>query len=97
MEDYEYKYVHKMAQFLITLNFKKKCWRDLVPKKVKISNFLSNLYSKSLRECKKPEFTYGHKVRILNMTYTSGRVISRRLSEKFLKMLQFPENLQHTQ
>ena len=63
MEDNGYKYIHKLTQFVKTLN-SRKCLIDLKPKNVKNSNFLSILYSKPLREFRKPKFKTGDKVRI---------------------------------
>ena len=62
MEDNGYKYIHKLTQFVKTLNFRRKCSTDLIPKKVKISDFLSILYSKPLREFRKPKFEIGDRV-----------------------------------
>ena len=46
MEDYVYKYIHKLPQFVTTLNSGKKCSNDLKPEDVKNSDFLSILHSK---------------------------------------------------
>ena len=64
MEDKEYKYIHKLNQFVTTLNSRRNCWIDLIPKKVKNSAFLSTLNSKPLREFRKPKFESGDRVRI---------------------------------
>ena len=63
MEDNGYKYIHKLNQYVATLNSRRSCSTDLIPKKVKNSNILSILYSKPLRECGKPEFESGDRVR----------------------------------
>ena len=49
-EDIGYKYIHKLTQFFTTLNSRRKCLIDVIPKNVKNSAFLSLLNSKSLRE-----------------------------------------------
>ena len=54
-----YQYIHKMIQFVKTLNSRRNCSTDLITKKVKNSEFLSILYSKPLREFRKPEFENG--------------------------------------
>ena len=54
MEDNRYKYIHKLTHFVKTLNSRKNCSIDLIPKNVKTSDFLSILYSKALREFRKP-------------------------------------------
>ena len=64
MEDNGDKYIHKLTQFVTTLNSRKKCSIDLIPTNVKNSDFLSILYSKPLREFRKPKFKVGYRVRI---------------------------------
>ena len=64
MEDNGYKYIHKLTQFVTTLNSQRNCSIDLIPKNVKNSDFLSILYSKPLRELRKPKFKVGDRVRI---------------------------------
>ena len=64
MEDTGYKYIHILTQFVTTLNSKRNCSIDLIPKNVKNSDFLSILYSKPLREFRKPQFKIGDRVRI---------------------------------
>ena len=46
MEDNGYKYLHKLTQFVITLNSRRNCLIDLIPRIVKNSDFLSILCSK---------------------------------------------------
>ena len=65
MEDHGYKYIHKLTQFVTTLNSRRNCSIDLKPRNVKNSDFLSIiLYSKPLREFRKPKFKIGDRVRI---------------------------------
>ena len=64
MEDNGYKYIHKVCQFVTTLNSRKNCSIDLILKNVKNSDFLSILYSKQLREFRKTQFKIGDRVRI---------------------------------
>ena len=64
MEDHGYKYIHKLTQFVTILNFRRNCSIDMIPKNVKNSDFLSILYSKPLREFRKPQFKIGDRVRI---------------------------------
>ena len=63
MEDNGYKYIHKLTQFVTTLNSRRNCLIDLIAKSVKNSDFLSILYSKPLREFRKPQFKIGDRVR----------------------------------
>ena len=64
MEDNGYKYIHKLSRFVTTLNSRRNCSVDLIAKNVKNSDFLSILYSKPLREFRKPQFKIGDRVRI---------------------------------
>ena len=64
MEDNGYKYIHKLTQFVTTLNSRRNCSTDLIPKNVKNSDFLSILYSKPLRDFRKPKFESGYRDRI---------------------------------
>ena len=64
MEDNGYKYIHKLIQLVTTLNSRRKCSIDLIPKNLKNSDFLSTLYSKPLREFTKPQWKIGDRVRI---------------------------------
>ena len=62
MENNGYKYNHKSTQCVTTLKSRRNWPTDLVPKSVKSSDFLSILYSKPLREFRKPKFESGDRV-----------------------------------
>ena len=64
MQDNGYKYIHKLTQFVTTLNSRRNCSIDLIPRNVKNSDILSILYSKPLREFRKLQFKIGDRVRI---------------------------------
>ena len=64
MEDYGYKYIHKLHQVIATLNSRRNSSIDMRPNTVKNCDFMSILYSKPLREFKKPTFKIGDRVRI---------------------------------
>ena len=64
MGDYGYKYLHKLPQFITTLNSRRNSSIDMRPNTVKNCDFMSILYSKPLREFKKPAFKIGDRVRI---------------------------------
>ena len=64
MEDFGYKYIHKLPQFITTLNSRRNSSIDMKPNTVKNCDFMSILYSKPLREFKKPKFKIGDRVRI---------------------------------
>ena len=62
MEDYAYKYVHNLPNFFVTMNSRNNRSIDKKPNHVKNSDFMSMLYSKPLREYKKPKFGIGDRV-----------------------------------
>ena len=64
MEDFRYKYIHKLPQFIATLNSRRNGSIDMRPNTVKNCDFMSILYSKPLREFKKPTIKTGDRVRI---------------------------------
>ena len=64
MEDNGYKYIHKITQLVTTLNSRRNCSIDLILKNVRNSDFLFILYSKPLREFRKPKFKIGDRFRI---------------------------------
>ena len=64
MEDFGYKYIHKLPQCINTLNSRRNSSMDMRPNTVKNCDFMSILYSKLLREFKKPTFKVGDRVRI---------------------------------
>ena len=66
MEDYGNKYVHKLRQFVTTLNSRRNQSIDLRASTVKNCNFMSIFYIKQLQEYKKPTFKIGDRVRIAN-------------------------------
>ena len=65
MKVFGYKYIHKLPQFITTLNSRRKNSIDMRrPSTVKNCDFMSILYSKPSREFKKPTFKVGDRVRI---------------------------------
>ncbi len=64
MEDYGYKYILYLPQFIASMNSRNNRSIDMKPNHVKNSDFMSVLYSKPLREYKKPKFGIGDRVRI---------------------------------
>ena len=64
MEDFGYKYIHKLPQFITTLNCRRNSSIDMRPDTVKNCDFMSFLYSKLSREFEKPAFKNGDRVRI---------------------------------
>ena len=74
MEDFGYKYIHKLPQFITTLNSRRKSSIEMRPNTVKTCDFMSILYSNLLREFKKPTFKIGDRVRIsqYNLPFLKG-------------------------
>ena len=64
MEDYGYKDMHTLPQFITTLNLRRNSSIDMRPNTEKNCDFMSILYSKPLRELKKLTFKIGDRVRI---------------------------------
>ncbi len=64
MEDFGYKYIHKLPQFITTLNSRRNSSIDMRPNTVQICDSMSIFYNKPLREFKKPIFKIGDRVRI---------------------------------
>ena len=64
MEDFGYNYIHKLPQFITTLNPRRNSSIDMRPNTVKNCDFMSILYNKLLREFKKPIFKIGDRVQI---------------------------------
>ena len=64
MEDFGYKYLHELHQFSTNLNSRRNSSIDMRPNTVTNCDFMSILYSKPLREYKKPTFKTGDRVRI---------------------------------
>ena len=63
MENFGHKYIHKLPQFIATLNSRRNSSIDMRPNTVKNCDFMSFLYSKPLRDIKKPTFKTGDNVR----------------------------------
>ena len=64
MEDYGYRHIHKLPQFITTSNSRRNSSIDMRPNTLKNCDFMSILYSKPLQEFKKPTFKIGDRVRI---------------------------------
>ena len=64
MEDYGYKYIQYLPQFIATMKSRNSGIIDMKPNHVINSDFPSIFYSKQPREYKKPKFGIGDRVRI---------------------------------
>ena len=64
MEEYGYKYFHKLPEYIATMNSINNRGIDMKPNHVENSDFMSILHSKPLREYKKPKLGIGDRFRI---------------------------------
>ena len=64
MEAFGYKYIHKLPQYITTLNSKRNSSIYKRLNTVKNCEYMSILYSKPLREYKKPTFKTGDRLQI---------------------------------
>ena len=64
MEDYGYKYIHILPQFIATMNSRNNRSIDMKPNRVRNSDFMSIFYNKPLRDYKKSKFGIGDRVRL---------------------------------
>ena len=87
MEDNGYKYIHKCSHFVRTLNCKRNCSLDLIPKNVKNSDVLSILYMKSLRELRKPKFKIRERVRIWKYDIPSRKGYKPQFTEEVFEIV----------
>ena len=94
-EVYGYTYIHKFSQFVTIPNSGKNAQKIWYQKTFKNSDFFSVLYSKPLREYRKPNFKIGE-FASPGMIYPSGRVISNSLITKIRNCCPFcqkPSNI----
>ena len=82
-----YKYIHKSTQFVTTINSRRNSSTDLIPKNVKNSDILSILYSKPLREVRKPKFENGDRVRISKYDLPFRKSYKPQFAKKVFKIV----------
>ena len=87
MEDNGYRYIHKLTQFVTTLNSRRNCSIDLTPRNVKNSDTLSILYSKPRREFRKPKFKSGDRARISKYDLHFRKIYQPQLTEKVFEIV----------
>ena len=86
MEDFGFKYMHKLPQNIITLNCRRNSSIALRPNTVKNCDFMSFLYSKLLREFKKPTFKIGDRVRLSKYDLPFRKGYKMQFTREFLKL-----------
>ena len=98
MEDYGYKYIHNLLHFNVTKNSRNSRSIDMKPNHVEISDFMSILYSKSLREYIKPKAGFGDRVRISKFDLPFRKGYKHNLHKNVFKMVPLLlKNLQRVQ
>ena len=83
MEDYGYKYTHKMSHFVTTLNSRKNCSVDLMPKNVKKSEFCPFCTARHYEKKENPSLQLETKFASRSKTYPPGRVLNHNLLRVF--------------
>ena len=93
MEGYEYKYIHKYSQLVTTLKSGKNCSIDLSPKNVKTSHLLSFLYSKPLREYKKPKNKTAGRIRISKYDLPFTKCYKPPFTQNVFELIEIPSKI----
>ena len=98
MEDNGYKYIQKFTQFVKTLNSRRNCSIDLIPKNVRVPSFCPFCTANHYENLGNPSLKLEIEFASQSMTCNSGQAMSHSLQKRFSKLLHFlPKNLQHTQ
>ena len=87
MEEHGYKYNHKFSQFVKISNSRKTRKTNMVPNKVKNSNFMSILYGQPIREFTPPKFTMGDKARISKIDLPFRKGYKPQFTEKIFEIV----------
>ena len=87
MEDYGYMYIHRLTQFVTTLNATRNCSIDLKQTNSEDSYFLSILYSEPLWEFKKLKVKIGDSFGISNYDLPSRKGYEPQFTEDALEIL----------
>ena len=87
MKDFGYNYMHKLPQFIATLNSRRNSAIDMRPITVKNWDFMSIFYSKPSREFKKPTFKNGDRVRISKYDLRSRKGYKPQLTREIFEIV----------
>ena len=88
MEDYGYKYIHNLPQFIATMNSRNNRSIDMKPNHVKNSDFKSILHSKPLRVYKKPKFGIGDRVGISKYDLACREGYKPQFTQEFFEIVE---------
>ena len=80
-------YTNYLLQFITSLNSRRNSWIDMRPNTVKNCDFMSILYSKPLRDYKKPTFKIGDRVRILKYDLLFRRSYKRQFTQEIFEIV----------
>ena len=98
MEDFGYKYIHKLPQSITTLNSRRNSSMDMRPNALKNCDFMYIIYSKPLREFKKPTFKIGDRVRISSYDLLLRKGYKPQFTREVFEIVAIAtKNHQHTQ
>ena len=86
MEGFGYKYIHKLPQFITTLNSRRNRSIDMIPNTVKYCDFMSILYSELYENSRNLHSKLVTECDSQSMTCFFAKVTSHSLYEKFLKL-----------
>ena len=96
MEDYGYKYIHKLPQFIETMNSRNNRSIDMKPNHVK--TFCQYFTVNRSENTRSPNLKLEIEFAFPSMSYLSGKVINHNIHKKFLKLLPLLlKNLRHIQ
>ena len=87
MEEHGYKYIHKLSQFVKILNSRKTRTINMIPNKVKNSNFRSILYGQAIREFTQPKLAIGDKFRISKITLPFRKGYKPQFTEEIFEIV----------
>ena len=87
MEDYGYKKIHNLPQFIATMISRNNRSSDKKRNQVKNSELMSILYSKPLRENKKPNFGIGDRVRICKYDLPFRKCYKPQFTQEFSEIV----------
>ena len=91
-------YIHKLPHFVTTLNSTRSSSVDIRPNTEKICDFISTLYSKPLREFKKPTFKNGDRVGISKYDLLFRKGYKPQFTREIFEIVAVAtKNHQHTQ
>ena len=98
MEDFGYKYIHKLPQFITPLNSRKNTSIYMRLNTVNNCDFMSILYSKPLRDYKKTTFKIGDRVRISKYDLPFRKGYKPQFTREVFEIVAIAtKNHQHTQ